>query len=169
MNDLDFADFAPLGYELDELAGRLEPGARKKLGRAIATDVRGANAKRIQANVTPEGDAMVPRKAKPSGKLRPRRLRDQITRLKRSVRTEKMFQRATASNYLRKQSSEGEAQVGFVGAMARIMRVHHYGLRDTVTRDPASPETTYPARAVIGLTPADRLRVLEKVTEHLDG
>jgi phage virion morphogenesis protein len=163
----DFADFAPLDLALEELASRIAPGERKQLGRAIATDLRGANAKRIRANVEPEGEPMVPRKAKGRGGVRPKRLRDKVTGLKRSVKMAKMFSRATAPQYLRKESSDGEAQVGFVGAMARIMRVHQYGLRDTVTRDPNSPAVTYPERAVIGLTAEDRLRVLEKVTAQL--
>jgi phage virion morphogenesis protein len=160
-------DFAPLNETLDDLTAGIAGGERKKLAGAIASDLRNANARRIKANLTPEGADMVPRKAKKSGGVRPRRLRDTITRLKRSVKTQRMFQRAIAGSYLRKESSAGEAQVGFVGAMARIMSVHHYGLRDTVTRDPSSPATTYPARPVIGMTADDRLQVLERVTDHL--
>lgn len=156
-------DFAPLDEALQELAAGVAPEARSKLTREIATDLRSANAKRIKANVTPEGEPMVPRKAKARGGIRTKRLRDKVTGLKRSVKMAAMFHRATAPQYLRKESSDGEAQVGYVGAMARIMGVHHYGLRDTVTRDPSSPEVTYPERPVIGLPPEDRQRVLDKV------
>lgn len=156
-------DFAPLDEALQELAAGVAPEARRKLTREIATDLRSANAKRIKANVTPEGEAMVPRKAKARGRVRARRLRNKVTGLKRSVKMAAMFHRATAPQYLRKESSDGEAQVGYVGAMARIMRVHQYGLRDTVTRDPTSPAVTYPERSVIGLPADDRMRILDQV------
>jgi phage gpG-like protein len=68
---------------------------------------------------------------------------------------------------LRKESSQGQAQVGFVGAMARIMRVHQYGESDTVTRDPSSPRITYPARVVLGINPDDRIRILEQITARI--
>lgn len=161
-------DFAPLIDALDDLTARLEPGERKRLASTIATDVRKVNAQRIHANLVPDGGKMVPRKAKPSGKLRSRRLRDGVTRLRQSVKEALMFRRATAPRFLRKEGSQGGASVGFVGAMARIMNVHQYGLRDTVTRDASSPSVTYPARPVLGLTPDDRLRILSRVEEHLD-
>lgn len=78
-----------------------------------------------------------------------------------------MFQRASEPRYLRRESTAGEARVGFVGAMARIMSVHQYGLRDTVTRDPNSPQVAYPARVVLGMTADDRLRILDQVSETI--
>ncbi len=156
------SDFAPLDMLLDRMGANLHEASRRELGRAIATDLRGANARRIRANVTPEGAAMPPRKAKKSGGARTKKLR-QSDKSKKSEKMGRMFERATAPRYLRRESSQGEAQVGFVGAMARIMRVHHFGLRDTVTRDPSSPEVTYPERVILGLTPDDRLRILALV------
>lgn len=168
MTGMDFGDFAPLGYTLDGMIDAVSPQERSALGRKLATDLRAANKKRIDANTTPEGEAMVPRKARASGKMRTKRLRDQLTRAKTRTRKTKMFTRATAPRYLRKQSTEGEAMVGFVGAMARIMRVHHYGLRDTVTRDPASPTVGYPARPLVGITAEDRLALLERIASTLE-
>ncbi|MES2339593.1 MAG: phage virion morphogenesis protein [Pseudomonadota bacterium] len=152
-------DFAPLDDLLTGLADRLDGDARKRLGRTVAEDLRTTNAKRIKANVTPDGEAMVPRKAKPAGKLTDNADR----KTSKSARAAAMFRRAATPRYLRKESSAGDAQVGFAGAMARIMRVHHYGLRDTVIRDPKAPEVTYPERPVIGLTTDDRLRILDRV------
>jgi phage virion morphogenesis protein len=158
--------FSPLVDALDDLAARIDAPARKTLGRAIATDLRTANARRIRANAQPDGEAMTPRK-KQGGHLRSGRLRDPASRAKRSVRTQRMFARAGQPRYLRKESTTGDAQVGFVGAMARIMRVHQYGLRDTVTRDPASPAVTYPERVVLGLDHDDRARILDRLTEQV--
>lgn len=143
----------PLDLAIDRMVEQLTPSAKKALGFRIATDLRAANAGRMRANEQPDGTPMEPRKARrrKRGKLRPR----------------KMFLRAAGARYLRKQSSAGEAQVGFAGAMARIMRVHQLGLRDTVTRDPASPEAQYAAREVIGINAADRGRVLETIADRL--
>lgn len=161
-------DFAPIAELLEDLAGAGTPAETRKLACAIATEIRGANAKRLKANVTPDGAAMQPRKPSERGTVRARRVRDHLTRMKRSTKVEKMFQRAAAPQYLRKWSSTGEAQVGFVGMMARIMRVHHEGLRDRVVRgDAGSPEVTYPERPVIGLTAGDRDRVLTKAADHV--
>lgn len=162
-------DFAPLLDLIDGIEQRVSAAEMKSLGRTIAKDLRGANAKRLRANVQPEGDPMTPRKAGHKGRARTKRLRDPLTRRKASQKMGTMFQRAVAPRYLRAESSQGDAQVGFVGAMARIMSVHHFGLRDTVTRDPKSPEVTYAERKVIGMTSDDRLRILYLVDAHLAG
>jgi len=162
-----FADFDPLIDALDDLAARIAPGERKKLAGAIATDLRAANAKRERANIEPDGEPMTPRKRKKSGRLRSKRLRDPSTRARVSVRQTRMFQRAAGPRYLRKESSAGAAQVGFVGAMARIMRVHQYGLTDHVTRSDSSPVAQYPARAVLGISADDRARILDAVTAQV--
>lgn len=163
MSDLEDSGFAPLAAALDDLAGKIEPGERRKLSRTIATDLRSANAKRIRANVTPEGDPMVPRKARVA------RIRSGQRTPPGRAKVAAMFRRASQPRFLRRESTDGEARVGFAGAMARIMRVHQYGLRDTVTRDPNSPAVSYPERPVIGITPDDRLRILSQLTSHLSG
>ncbi len=163
-------DFAPLVGAFDDLAGRLEPGARRQLGRDVAQDLREANAGRIRPNVQPDGEPMVPRKRQGNGRLRSKRMRDEASpsrSARKSVRRERMFQRAAGPRYLRKESSQGDAQVGFVGAMARIMAVHQYGQADHVARDPASPLVTYPARVVLGITPDDRGRILDRLSAQV--
>lgn len=160
-------DLDPLTNALDDLAARIAPAERKKLAGEVATDLRAANAKRMRANVEPDGEPMAPRKRRGSGRLRTKRLRDAPRKPKRSVRSERMFRGAAGPKYLRKESSAGEARVGFVGVMARIMAVHQYGQPDTVTRDPSSPTVVYPARVVIGMTPDDRLRILDTVTARI--
>ncbi len=163
-------DFAPLIDALDSLADRIGPGERGKLGREIATGLRQANAARIRQNVEPDGNGMEPRKRRKGGRLRAKRLRDEASSARsarKSVRQERMFQRATGAKYLRKESSQGVAQVGFVGAMARIMAVHQYGQSDTVTRDPSSPRVTYPERVVLDINADDRSRILEQISARI--
>ena len=157
-------DFSALTARLDELASRIEPGKRKALAGAIATDLRRAQAKRIRSNVQPDGEAMTPRKPQ----LRSPRLRDAEPAAAAGKRG-RMFQRAVAPRYLRKGSSPDHAQVGFAGAMARIMRPHHYGLEDSVSRAPGAPRVRYPARVVLGFEPADRERILDQVMGALAG
>lgn len=159
-------DLAPLTGIFDNLLDRLGSGEARQLGRDIAQDLRQANAGRMRVNTEPGGEPMTPRKRRASGKLRSKRMRDEGTTrgAKKTVRQTRMFQRAAGPRYLRKESSQGEAQVGFVGAMARIMSVHQYGQSDHVTRDPASPLVTYPARVVLGMTAEDRGRILDRIS-----
>lgn len=164
MSEVD--PFAPLEQRLDRLAGHLEPGELRKLTRDVAGGLRTSNAKRLRANVQPpDGEAMTPRKPR----LRSKRLREGGEADRKTVRQQRMFQRAAAPRYLRKISSAGEAKVGFVGAMARIMNVHHYGQEDSVTREPDSPRVKYAERHVVGFDAEDRERILTQVAEHVAG
>lgn len=158
----DPVDFTPLTEAFDDLTAALQPGERRRLAGRMGTSLRAANAKRIRANVTPDGAPMVPRR---SGGLRDKGPQSRSERGR--ARAQLMFRAASQPRFLRREVDENGVSVGFAGAMARIMRVHQYGLRDTVTRDPASPSITYPERPVLGLTPEDRLRMLGQVTDQL--
>lgn len=148
-------EFAPLEEELGRLLDNVAPDARTRLGRTIATDLRRGQAARIRANVTPAGEPMVPRKPRgPAPKTR-------------SAQATRMFQRATASKYLRAKATPAEIVVGYAGAAARILRVHQLGLRDRASRDASSPEVTYPERQLIGLSDADRSRLIAKLVARL--
>ncbi len=167
MSELE--DFAPLNTAIDDLTARLQPGERRKLAGKLGTRLRTANAKRIKANVTPDGAAMAPRRSQPAPKAgKPRSTSLRPTSL-RAEKAALMFRSAGKPQFLRRQASPDGIEVGFVGAMARIMRVHHFGLRDTITRNPESRAVTYDARPVIGLPPDDRLDILTSVTDHLGG
>lgn len=150
------SDIDPLVDALDELTTRLAPAQRLKLSRTIATDLRRESARRIRANVEPDGSPMEARKRKP--------VRGQG---RRQVRSDPMFKRAGGATYLRRKSTAEKTEVGFNGAMARIMAVHQYGERDSVERRAGAPVVTYPSRVVLGLTPDDRLRILDQVTQLL--
>lgn len=151
-------DFEPLSAALADLMSAIEPASRKKLGGAIAGDIRNANARRIRANKTPEGAAMEPRKS---------RAGDDPGR-RRSAKAKRMFQRAAGGGNLRRESTPDEASVFFGSAAARIMAVHHFGLRDRVTREPGAPEVSYPERPLLGLTDAERAQILDRVAAQLE-
>lgn len=161
------SEFAPLEQALDAMLARLGPVQRRALAAKVASDLRKARAANIKANEQPDGSAMVPRKPKLSGSMRGKKLRDRAESSGGGLRNRRMFLRAAGPGYLRKEAGPDGAQVGFVGAMARIMRVHQEGLRDTVTRKPNSPEVQYPVRQVLGFNEADRAALLERVAEHL--
>lgn len=161
-------DFGALDAAIDAMIARMSPAGRKALAARLATDLRAANARRIAANEEPDGAAMTPRKA--ARRLRDRQpLRARAPSGKRQLAARRMFVKAGTSAYLRRQSGPDGAEVGFAGAMARIMRVHQLGERDTVTRDPGSPEVQYPVRQVLGFSGVDRAAVLNRVAEHLGG
>ena len=150
-------EFAPLEAAITRLLDNVDDDGRTRLGRAIATDLRRAQAARIRANVTPDDAPMIPRKprAGPAPKTR-------------GGKPTRMFQRAAAARHLRAKATPAEVVVGYEGAAARILRVHQLGLRDAVSREPGAPEVTYPERRLIGLNAADRARVLAKVVEAID-
>lgn len=141
------------------LIARLEPAARRKLARAVATDLRRAQVGRIAAQRNPDGSPFAPRKRDP--------LRSRTGRVKR--RAAAMFLKLRRPGYLRASSTPDEAVVGFPNPqVSRIARVHQEGLRDRVSRAPNAPEADYPARQLLGYTDADRERLLDLVMKHLE-
>jgi phage virion morphogenesis protein len=153
-------ELQPLDDELARLISTLLPAERRKLARSLAQDMRLANAKRIRANIMPDGMPMEPRKPR----RRPMRLGD-IARARRQLRPTKMFRKATGSLVTR--ANAGSAELGFTGTAARIMSVHQFGLVDSVSRNAGAPEVAYSERVILGFSDEDRDRMLAKVADHL--
>lgn len=158
----DAAGVDKLTESLEALARRLDPGARVRLAKSIAGDVRKANLARIRANVTPEGEAMVPRKPKP--KHKPGRLRNIVNAEKQRPKRGRMFRKV--ARVLGARGTPEGAEVGFSGAASRILRVHQDGLVDSVSRQPKAPTVLYPQRELLGLSPEDRRRILDRAMDH---
>lgn len=161
MNDVTGVD--KLTESLEALTRRLDPGARARLGKSIAGDVRKANLARIRANVTPEGEAMVSRKPKP--KHKPGRLRNIVNVEKQRPKRGRMFRKV--ARVLNAKGTPDGAEVGFSGAASRILRVHQDGLVDAVSRQPHAPSVLYPQRELLGLTSDDRRRILDRAMDQL--
>jgi phage virion morphogenesis protein len=138
------------------LLQQLSRGEIRRLAVAIARDLRRGQQQRITAQQNPDGSPYEPRKAQPK-----RRLRDQVGALRRGAMFSKL---RTAKHLLTRADAEG-AVVGFVGRAARIAAVHQYGERDQV--QPGGPEVQYPARELLGFTPADLERVRDLLLQHL--
>jgi phage virion morphogenesis protein len=132
------------------LLGQLQPAARNQLARSIGQALRRSQQQRIIAQRNPDGSKYAPRKQ--------RNLRGKQGRIKRQVQ---MFKKLRTASFLKVQGDGNAISVGFTGRVARIARVHQYGLRDRAER--SAPEFKYEQREILGFTTAD----LEDVREAL--
>ena len=134
------------------LLAKLEPGARRQLNQQIGRDLRRSQQQRIAAQLNPDGSAFAPRK--------PSQLRAKKGRIKR-----KMFAKLRQAKHLKLQSSADAIAIGFMGRVARIARVHQYGLRDRPERGQA--DVQYDRRELLGFTDADLDLIRDSLLEHL--
>jgi len=135
------------------LLAKLEPPARRTLARTIATELRRSQQQRIAAQLNPDGTAYAPRKP---------RLRDKRGAIRRRAA---MFAKLRTARWLKANSSADAAEIGFVGRVARLARVHQEGLRDRVAL--GGREIRYPTRALLGFTIAERESIRTRVLDHL--
>ncbi|WP_193092405.1 phage virion morphogenesis protein [Halomonas colorata] len=136
---------------LTPLINKLTPKERRVLARNVARDLRIANRERIKTQTSPDGTPFEPRT-----QLRGRR---------GAIRRKTMFTKLRTAKYLKIKTNADEATVGFMGRVAKIARVHHYGLRDRVEK--GGPQHQYARRELIGITSADRNRIANSVLNHL--
>lgn len=146
------------------LLAKASPAERRKLARAVATDLRRGQVKRIAEQKNPDGSGFVPRKKREPLRSKAGRLKRQATQRKSGA----MFKKLRRASFLGLEATESEASVGFANAtVARIARVHQDGLRDKVERRGNAPEVAYPRRQLLGFTDDDRRRLLDLVLAHL--
>ena len=124
------------------LLSKLEPAARSKLARSLAQKLRRSQQQRIKQQRNPDGSPYSARK--------PRELRGKQGRVKRQA---KMFQKLPKASYLKAKGDGQAITVGFTGRVARIARVHQYGLKDRAEAN--APEVRYKQREVLGFTESD--------------
>lgn len=124
------------------LLARLEPGERSKLARSIGQELRRSQQKRVVAQENPDGSKYAPRKK--------RDLRGKHGRVRRKLA---MFHKLRTVKYLKVRGDSNAITVGFTGRIARIARVHQYGLKDRAER--GAPDVRYEQREVLGFTDAD--------------
>lgn len=133
------------------LIEKLTPKERRILAREVARDLRVANRERIKAQVNPDGTPFEPRTE----------LRGQSGAIRRRA----MFTKLRTAKYLRIKTSANDASVHFLGRVSRIVRVHHYGLRDRVEK--GGPQHRYASRKLLGFDNADRERIRDSLINHL--
>lgn len=124
------------------LLARLEPAARNKLTRSIGQELRRSQQKRIVAQQNPDGTKYAPRKQ--------RNLRGKQGRVRRKLA---MFKKLRTASYLKVRSDSNGISIGFTGRIARIARIHQYGLKDRA--EPSAPEGRYEKRETLGLSESD--------------
>jgi len=136
------------------LIGQLEPASRNKLARSVGQALRRSQQQRIIAQQNPDGSKYAPRKQ--------RNLRGKQGRVKRKV---KMFQKLRTVSFLKVQGDGNVISVGFTGRIARIARVHQYGLRDRPER--GAPDVSYDRRELLGFTEEDIDLIRDGLLNHL--
>jgi phage virion morphogenesis protein len=134
------------------LLSKLDGAGRRAALRDIAKSLQASQRQRIAQQRNPDGSAYDKRKP---------RLRQKAGRIKRGA----MFARLRMAKYLRSEvNSEGVA-VGFSGRIARVARVHQYGLSDAVEKGGAQHK--YAERVLLGFTEQDHEMIKDVLLSHL--
>lgn len=137
---------------LAALLANLEPTARNRMMRQLAQELRRSQQQNIRLQRNPDGTAFEPRRVT---------ARSKKGRIKRQ-----MFAKLHTTKYLKTAVTADSASVQFDGKVQRIARVHHYGLRDRVSR--RGKTALYPARKLLGFTDNTRCLILEVLLKSLD-
>lgn len=135
------------------LLARLQPAERRKLAQTIARDLRRSQRRRIARQLAPDGTPYPPRKPQ-TASLRGRR---SAIRRKQGA----MFVKLRTARWLKANATAEGAEVGFAGRVARLARVHQYGLSDRA--NPGGKEVRYAQRLLLGFTEAERAMVRERL------
>ncbi len=126
------------------LLAQLDPAKRRKLNVQVAQDLRRSQQQRIKAQTTPEGIQYTPRKPR-------KELRNKKERIKKQKAA--MFAKLCTNANLKVKADGNEIAVGFFGRVARIARVHQFGLKDRVVRN--GIKVQYAERTLLGFSAAD--------------
>lgn len=138
------------------LLERLEPGKRSKLAWSIGQELRRSQQKRVMAQENPDGNKYAPRKK--------RDLRGKQGRIRRKTA---MFKKLRTATCMRARGDSNGVTVGFTGRIARIARVHQYGLKDRAER--GAPDVQYERRQILGLSEPDMNLIRDSLLSHLTG
>lgn len=145
-------------HALEDWAGmllhRIEPAARTSLARTIAQQLRRSQQQRVTAQRNPDGSQYAPRKQ--------RDLRGKRGRIQRKLQ---MFRKLRTASYLKARGDSNLVSVGFTGRIARIARVHQYGLKDRAER--GAPDIRYDQREILGLTQLELNIIRDMLLSHL--
>lgn len=126
-------------HKVDEwlaaLLANLESAARQRMMRELAQELRRNQQQNIRLQRNPDGSGYEPRKV--------------TARTKKGRIKRQMFSKLRTAKYLKTAASADSASVQFEGKIQRIARVHHYGLRDRVSRN--GREVRYSERRLLGI------------------
>lgn len=136
---------------LDALLAGLEPATRKRMMRELAQQPRRSQQNNIRMQRNPDGTAYEPRRV--TARTKQGRIRRQ------------MFAKLRTTKYLKAVASHDTASVEFESRVQRIARVHHYGLRDRVSRK--GMEVRYAKRRLLGMNHETDMLIQGKLFEYL--
>ncbi|TCB93665.1 phage virion morphogenesis protein [Enterobacter wuhouensis] len=119
---------------LEALLANFEPAARQRMMRELAKELRRNQQNNIRLQRNPDGSGYEARKV--------------TARTKKGRIKRQMFAKLRTAKYLKTAASADSASVQFTGKVQRIARVHHYGLRDRVSRN--GPQVQYSERKLLG-------------------
>ena len=128
---------------LSALLANLEPATRSRMMRQLAQELRRTQQQNIRMQRNPDGSSYEPRR---------------VTARSKKGRTTK---------YLKTAASADSASVQFEGKVQRIARVHHYGLRDRVSRK--GPEVRYAERRLLGVNDDVEAMTRDMILQWLAG
>jgi phage virion morphogenesis (putative tail completion) protein len=142
-------------HKVDEwlaaLLANLEPAARQRMMRELAQELRRNQQNNIRLQRNPDGSGYEPRKV--------------TARTKKGRIKRQMFSKLRTAKYLKIAASADSASVQFEWTVQRIARVHHYGLRDRVSRK--GPEVRYAERSLLGVDDAAEILIRNILVEWL--
>jgi phage virion morphogenesis protein len=150
-------DFRRLDPWIQQIAARFDERSRLKMGRQMAQALRKLNAKRIAANVQPDGTAMEPRKQRANV------VRDKVRK------SGKMFQRMKLAKNMPISVHPDQIEITFDSKLAQTAAVHHYGLRDRIGRFRGAPSIRYPRRELLGIGPDDEAEIIDIIMASIEG
>lgn len=136
---------------LTALLANLEPAARQRMMRELAHDLRRNQQNNIRLQRNPDGSGYEPRKV--------------TARTKKGRIKRQMFSKLRTTKYLKTAASADSASVQFDRQVQRIARVHHYGLRDRVSRK--GPQVRYAKRQLLGIYDTEFEIIKEKIISFL--
>lgn len=133
---------------------QLKPAARNELARSIGQALRRSQQQRIISQRNPDGSMYAPRKQ--------RKLRGKQGRVKRKVQ---MFQKLRTTRLLKAYGDDSAVRVGFLGRVARIARIHQFGLKEHA--DGRHPEIKYSQRQILGFREQELDLIRHQIVSHL--
>ena len=146
------SDLTVLQERLAGLIASLSPAARRQMAAEIAKKLRASQQQRIKRQQAPDGTPYAARKRQP--------VRSKKGRIKRE-----MFAKLRTSRFMKAKGSDSAAVVEFTGKVQRMVRVHHYGLKDRPNRH--SQEVQYRAPPLLRFSRDDEQMIEDIIIQHL--
>lgn len=138
------------------LLAKLQPAQRRTINHQVAIDLRRSQAQRIKAQQGPDGAAYPPRK-------RRKELKEKKGRIKRQKAA--MFAKIRTTKFLKVKATGDRIEVGFVGRVARMARVHQFGEEERISKGGATYK--YPQRPLLGFSASDHALIRESLLKHI--